>query len=163
MPSRHLSYLTPGEISTCRWGSLSSGNAHVLHKALQILNIIDNINAVVLLLGMQPTQQQKKYFSVFKGDKQRKVLKGQRFTAVSEEGCIYVDKTPLIKRLLKEAHRGTGVFVNRPRGFGKSLLVSTLEECFKGNKEAFRGTAIYNDPEVKWEKWPVIKFDMSRL
>ena len=57
---------------------------------------------------------------------------------------------------------GCGFFVNRPRRFGKSL-VNTLEEYFKGNKEAFKGTAIYSDPEVTRENWPVITLDMSKV
>ena len=114
-----------------------------------------------ILLEMQSTRQRKKYFSsVSNGDDERKLFTGHKFP---NEGCIYVDKTPLIKRLVKVTNRYSGVFVNRPRRFGKSLLVSTLEEYFKGNKEAFKGTAIYNDPEVTWEKWPVIKLDMSQL
>ena len=38
-----------------------------------------------------------------------------------------------------------------------------MEEYFKGNREAFKGTAIYNDPEVTWEKWPVITLDMNKV
>ena len=114
-----------------------------------------------ILLEMQSTRQQKKYFSsVSNGDDERTIFKGCRFP---NEGCIYVDKTPLIKRLVKTTKPGCGFFVNRPRRFGKSLLVNTLEEYFKGNKEAFKGTAIYNDPEVTWDKWPVIKLDMSEV
>ena len=120
-----------------------------------------NILMLFILLEMQSTRQQKKYFSsVSNGDDERTIFDGCRFP---NEGCIYVDKTPLIKRLVKITKPGCGVFVNRPRRFGKSLLVNTLEEYFKGNKEAFKGTAIYNDPEVKWEKWPVITLDMSQL
>ena len=120
-----------------------------------------NIIMLFLLLEMQSTRQQKKYFSSV--SPQRKILMGHKFSRVSDEGFIYVDKTPFIKRLVEVTSPGSGVFVNRPRRFGKSLLVSTLEEYFKGNKEAFKGTAIYNDPEVKWEKWPVIKLDMSEV
>ena len=81
-----------------------------------------NIIMLFILLEMQSTRrQQKKYFfSVSNGDDERKIFTGHKFP---NEGCIYVDKTPLIKRLVKMTNPYSGVFVNRPRRFGKSLLV----------------------------------------
>jgi len=68
---------------------------------------------------------------------------GVMFPHLSNGNYVYVDKTPIIKRLVT---RPKGAFfINRPRRFGKSLLVRTLAEYFKGNREAFKGTAIYDD------------------
>ena len=58
----------------------------------------------------------------------------QNFRKLREDGCIYVDKTAVIYDLVND---GTYYFLSRPRRFGKSLLVSTLEEFFRGNRELF--------------------------
>ncbi len=58
--------------------------------------------------------------------------------------------------------RGELYFLSRPRRFGKSLLVSTLDEIFSGNKELFKGLWIYKS-DWKWEKYPVIRIDMSNI
>lgn len=63
----------------------------------------------------------------------------QNFEKIREDSYIYVDKTSLIHRL---ATSGTYYFLSRPRRFGKSLLLSTLEAYFKGKKELFKGLAI---------------------
>jgi hypothetical protein len=63
----------------------------------------------------------------------------QDFARIIEDGYVYVDKTALIYRLVTE---GKIYFLCRPRRFGKSLLVSTLECYFRGQKELFRGLAI---------------------
>ena len=63
----------------------------------------------------------------------------QNFEKIRKEGYIYVDKTALIHRL---ATTGTYYFLSRPRRFGKSLLVSTMEAYFKGKKELFEGLAM---------------------
>lgn len=62
-----------------------------------------------------------------------------------------MDKTSLIYRLVTE---GKIYFLSRPRRFGKSLLVSTLEAYFQGKKELFKGLAI-NELEKEWEEYPV--------
>ena len=63
----------------------------------------------------------------------------QSFRELRSNGCIYVDKTADIYNLVS----GTKYyFLSRPRRFGKSLLVSTLEEFFSGNREFFKGLAI---------------------
>ena len=63
----------------------------------------------------------------------------QEFEKIINGGYVYVDKTALIYRLVTE---GSIYFLSRPRRFGKSLLVSTLECYFRGRKELFRVLAI---------------------
>jgi len=60
----------------------------------------------------------------------------QTFSRIIREGLVYVDKTDLVWQL---AHYSTYIFLSRPRRFGKSLLTSTLESYFKGEKELFEG------------------------
>lgn len=60
---------------------------------------------------------------------------------LSHNQYVYVDKTGFIKKLIDEG--SPHYFMSRPRRFGKSLFVSTLEEIFKGNKELFRNCEIY--------------------
>ena len=63
----------------------------------------------------------------------------QTFSKIREDGYLYIDKTALIYDLVQS---GTIYFLSRPRRFGKSLLVTTLESYFSGRKELFRGLAI---------------------
>ena len=63
----------------------------------------------------------------------------QSFERIIEGGYVYVDKTELIYRL---THESSICFLSRPRRFGKSLLVSTLENYYQGRKELFRGLAM---------------------
>lgn len=79
---------------------------------------------------------------------------------LSENEYVYVDKTGLIKRLIDEG--APHYFMSRPRRFGKSLFVNTLEEIFKGNKDLFKGLEIY-DSEYDWQKYPVLHFDFARI
>ena len=65
----------------------------------------------------------------------------QSIQEILEEGYIYVDKTGFAKQLIEQ---GKYYFMSRPRRFGKSLFLSTLAEVFKGNKELFKGYAIYD-------------------
>lgn len=81
----------------------------------------------------------------------------QTFSEIIEEKYLYVDKTALIYRLVKG---GKYLFLSRPRRFGKSLLMSTLEAYFKGRKELFRGLAI-EKLEEDWTEYPVFRFDLS--
>ncbi|TDG95164.1 AAA family ATPase [Cardinium endosymbiont of Culicoides punctatus] len=71
----------------------------------------------------------------------------------------YVDKTKHAETLFKEE---ATVFLSRPRRFGKSLFVSTLEEIAKGNKELFQDCYIYNSG-YDWKKHPVIRVDFSKI
>ena len=58
----------------------------------------------------------------------------QSFESLRKDGYLYVDKTPLIYKLIKE---GKPYFLSRPRRFGKSLLISTLEAVFEGRRDLF--------------------------
>jgi DNA-binding Lrp family transcriptional regulator len=84
----------------------------------------------------------------------------QSFTKLIENDCIYVDKTKTIHQLLTS---GVNVFfLSRPRRFGKSLLISTLEALFRGRKNLFEGLYIYD----KWDwtrQHPVIRIDWTRI
>ena len=82
----------------------------------------------------------------------------QTFSEIIENGYLYVDKTELIYNLIDG---NKYVFLSRPRRFGKSLLVSTLESYFKGEKELFKGLAIEN-LEKEWIKYPVLRLDLSK-
>src|SRR3989338_6188723 len=77
---------------------------------------------------------------------------------IIEENYLYVDKTKYVFNLISE---GKTYFLSRPRRFGKSLLITTLEEIFKGNKDLFKGLWIH-DSDWKWEKFPVIRMDFSK-
>ena len=70
----------------------------------------------------------------------------QDFESIINGGYVYVDKTALVYRLVTE---GKIYFLSRPRRFGKSLLVSTLEAYFKGKKDMFKGLAI-DELEKEW-------------
>ena len=84
----------------------------------------------------------------------------QSFEKLINEGAVYVDKTKYIYELLK---LGFGAyFLSRPRRFGKSLLVSTLEAIFKNKRELFKGLWL-DSSEYAWKEFPVIKFDMSTV
>lgn len=74
-------------------------------------------------------------------------------------GGYYVDKTALIERLISG---GKYYFMSRPRRFGKSLLLSTLNRIFSGNKELFKGFAI-DQGAYEWTQYPVISLDLSAL
>lgn len=63
----------------------------------------------------------------------------QNFESLRRDGYLYIDKTELIYKLVSE---GRYYFLSRPRRFGKSLLISTLEAYFQGKKELFKGLAI---------------------
>jgi len=81
----------------------------------------------------------------------------QTFSDIRNGHYVYIDKTELIYDLVS---KGKYYFVGRPRRFGKSLLVSTLEAYFSGKKELFENLAIY-DKETKWEKYPVLHLDFA--
>ena len=83
----------------------------------------------------------------------------QSFTEIRKEGLLYIDKTNLIWKL---ANRGKKYnYLSRPRRFGKSLLVDTIQTYFEGKKELFEGLKIMQI-EKEWKKHPVIRLDMSR-
>lgn len=81
----------------------------------------------------------------------------QNFEKLRKEGFIYVDKTELIYRLVTT---GSYYFLSRPRRFGKSLLISTLEAYFQGKKELFKYLAI-EKLEKDWIQYPVLHMDLN--
>ncbi|MDE6633083.1 MAG: ATP-binding protein, partial [Muribaculaceae bacterium] len=82
----------------------------------------------------------------------------QTFSEIIKEGYIYIDKTKLIYELVTEKKY---VFLSRPRRFGKSLLMSTLESYFKGEKDLFSHLEI-SRLEKDWSTYPVFRFDLSQ-
>ncbi len=83
----------------------------------------------------------------------------QSFNTIRKEGYLYVDKTDLVWYLANKGKRYN--YLSRPRRFGKSVLVDTLQAYFEGKKELFEGLKIM-DLEKEWVKRPVIRLDMSR-
>lgn len=81
----------------------------------------------------------------------------QTFQKIREEGYLYVDKTMYLHAMVSS---GQTMFLSRPRRFGKSLFISTLQAYFEGKKELFEGLYI-SKFEEKWEHYPVLRFDMS--
>lgn len=81
----------------------------------------------------------------------------QTFSRLIQDGYVYVDKTDLVWEMVNFAKY---IFLSRPRRFGKSLLSSTLESYFKGEKELFKGLKIMS-LEKEWEHYPVLHFDLS--
>ena len=75
-----------------------------------------------------------------------------------ERKAVYVDKTAYVYKLAQ--HGGINYFLSRPRRFGKSLLVSTLQCYFEGRRELFRGMAV-EQLEKEWTKYPVLRIDLS--
>ena len=81
----------------------------------------------------------------------------QNFESLRKDGYLYVDKTALIYQLAK---RGRYYFLNRPRRFGKSLLISTLEAYFQGKRELFQGLAM-EELEKEWLQHPILHLDLN--
>ena len=81
----------------------------------------------------------------------------QDFEDLRRNGYKYVDKTNFVYKLTDE---GKYYFLSRPRRFGKSLFLSTLEAYFQGKKELFEGLAIY-DLETEWKKYPIFHIDLN--
>ena len=81
----------------------------------------------------------------------------QTFERLRKENYLYIDKTDLVWKITKES---PFVFLSRPRRFGKSLLTTTLDSYFKGQKELFEGLKIM-DLETEWEQYTVLHFDLS--
>ena len=81
----------------------------------------------------------------------------QNFEKIRIDNYLYLDKTALIYQLVKT---GSYYFLSRPRRFGKSLLISTLEAYFQGKKELFQGLAIEN-LEKDWIEYPVLHLDLN--
>lgn len=99
------------------------------------------------------------YLSVFSKRREMRYPIGiQDFENIRRDGYVYVDKTGLIYKLSHGS--GKYIFLSRPRRFGKSLLVSTMEAYFSGKKNLFDGLAIA-DLEKDWIQYPVLRFDLT--
>ena len=81
----------------------------------------------------------------------------QTFEKLRDSGYVYVDKTALVYRLVTE---GDVYFLSRPRRFGKSLLLSTIEAYFAGRKDLFEGLAI-EQLEKEWNEYPIFYIDFN--
>ena len=81
----------------------------------------------------------------------------QNFEKIRNDGYFYIDKTALMYQMVKT---GSYYFLSRPRRFGKSLLVSTLEAYFQGKKELFEGLAV-EKLEKDWIKYPILHLDLN--
>ena len=81
----------------------------------------------------------------------------QNFESLRQDGYFYIDKTALMYQMVKT---GRYYFLSRPRRFGKSLLVSTLEAYFQGKKELFEGLAV-EKLEKDWIKYPILHLDFN--
>ena len=81
----------------------------------------------------------------------------QNFEKIRRENYFYIDKTALIYQLVKT---GSYYFLSRPRRFGKSLLISTLEAYFQGEKDLFEGLAM-EKLEKDWIKYPIFHLDLN--
>ena len=87
----------------------------------------------------------------------------QDFETLRVGNYVYVDKTQHFYRLITT---GKSYFISRPRRFGKSLMISTLEMIFKGRKDLFKNTWILECPKAanyEWKEYPIIRLDMGKL
>jgi len=84
----------------------------------------------------------------------------QHFAGIIQEGLLYVDKTQEISNMIAE---GNLYFLSRPRRFGKSLLIATLEEIFKGNQALFKGLYIKEKTDYAWDAYPVLTFNFANF
>jgi hypothetical protein len=87
-------------------------------------------------------------------------LDTQSFEDLRNNNCVYVDKTEIIYRMITS---GRIYFLSRPRRFGKSLLVSTLEAVFKRQGELFKGLYIYDKWDWTQPPYPVVTIDWARI
>ena len=81
----------------------------------------------------------------------------QNFEKIRKDGYAYVDKTALMYKMV---HEGSYYFLSRPRRFGKSLFLSTLEAYFDGQKELFEGLAV-SRLETEWLCHPILHLDLN--
>ena len=81
----------------------------------------------------------------------------QTFEKIRENDMLYIDKTEYIWNM---THLSNYIFLSRPRRFGKSLLVSTLQAYFEGRKDLFKGLFI-ESVEKEWTEYPVLRFSMA--
>lgn len=98
---------------------------------------------------------------IIKKDKNRRKLPAgiQSFKEIREKGYVYADKTDLVWNMVNNGFKYS--YLSRPRRFGKSVLVDTLQAYFEGRKDLFEGLKIMQ-LEDDWTQRPVIRLDMSR-
>ena len=84
----------------------------------------------------------------------------QDFDKLISNNYLYVDKTKYLHRLITE---GSVYFLSRPRRFGKSLLLSTLEAIFLNKKKLFKGLWLAEESDYSWQEYPVIRLDMGSI
>ena len=84
------------------------------------------------------------------------------FKRIREGNGLYIDKTEYVHRMVSDPEGGSFYFISRPRRFGKSLMCSTLECLFKGERELFKGLYI-DSTGYDYKKYPVLRFDFSKL
>lgn len=83
------------------------------------------------------------------------------FQHIREKNAVYVDKTQFIHKLVSEGN--TQFFLARPRKFGKSLLISTLDAFWSGKQELFEGLYIADKEIHTWEQFPIVKIDFNAM
>ncbi len=83
------------------------------------------------------------------------------FVKLRQNGCIYVDKTTILHELICDPGRSL-YFISRPRRFGKSLMLSTLECIFRGKRELFTGQAI-DKLDYDWAEYPILYFNFATM
>ena len=81
----------------------------------------------------------------------------QSFESIRNDGYFYIDKTALVYQI---TNGGKYYFLSRPRRFGKSLLISTLEAYFLGKKELFKGLKM-EQLEKEWKEYPTLKLSLN--
>ncbi len=81
----------------------------------------------------------------------------QNFEKIRREGYVYVDKTQLMWKMVSE---GSYYFLSRPRRFGKSLMISTLDAFFSGERELFKGLYV-DSVEWDWQQYPILHLDLN--
>ena len=118
--------------------------AHQSAKIYKILEI-----GVAIILHAFPVRKSDRHYVINVGI--------QNFESLRNDGYFYVDKTELMYRLVKT---GRYYFLSRPRRFGKSLLISTLEAYFQGKKELFEGLAVHG-LEKEWTEYPILHLDLN--
>lgn len=94
-----------------------------------------------------------------KAMRQRLPVGIQNFEKLRNDNYLYVDKTALIYKLIATSNP---YFLSRPRRFGKSLLVSTMQAIFEGKRELFKGLEI-DSLDYDWKSYPVLRLDMSEI
>ena len=141
------------QILTCGKKLVLTGSTYAFYLLLSVTIIfisLDNWNKTCKFaksIAMAVMEQQRRKYPVGI----------QTFSEIIKGGYIYVDKTDLVWDL---SHYAKFIFMSRPRRFGKSLLTSTLDSYWRGDKDLFKGLKIM-DLEKEWESYPVIHLDLS--